>query len=118
MRNIPPERVARLIENAAACEERIEPKVNAFGRDYARRINSLPSTLRKPNFAPGMGISLPNEEKVTKFVVLAAQITDNDTRGNSGKSHQGGEAAGVVLTETEPPMKKEFIEISLLVRTR
>ena len=64
-----------------------------------------------------MGISLPNQEKATKFVVLPAQVTDNDTRGNSGESHQGGEAAGVVLTETEPPMKKEFIEISLFVRT-
>ena len=58
-----------------------------------------------------MCIRLSHDKEPADFVVLAAKIADDDARWNSSQSHQGGEAGGVVLTETGTATEKEFVEI-------
>src|SRR5260370_32768284 len=46
---------------------RSEPKVDALGRDHARRIGPYPAALRKPDLAPGMCIRLPHDKEPAEF---------------------------------------------------
>src|SRR5438132_11347229 len=89
--------------------------MHAIGGDNGSGIDSLPSEVREPDFAPGMSIRLSHEKEMSNLVILPAQITGNDTRGNSGQSHQGREAGRVVFAKSKTAMKKEFIETILSV---
>ena len=65
-----------------------------------------------------MCIRLSHDKESAEFVVLAAQIADDDARWNSSQSHQGGEAGGVVLAKTDAATEKEFVEIVPFVFAR
>ena len=65
-----------------------------------------------------MGVRLPHEKESPQIVVLTPQITDDNTRGNSGHSHQGGETGSVVFAKANSTMKEEFVKIVLLVFAR
>jgi hypothetical protein len=65
-----------------------------------------------------MCIRLSHKKELAELVVLTAQISNHDARGNSGQSHQSGEARGIVLAETDPAMEKEFVEIVPFVFAR
>src|SRR5206468_4826641 len=108
----------QLTGGATPFQKGVESQIHAIGSDDGSGIDSLPAALREPDFAPGMGICLSHEKEVSNLVILAAQVTGNDARWNSGQSHQGGETGGVVLAKSKAAMKKEFIEVVLSVFAR
>src|SRR5438477_1972622 len=89
--------------------------MHAIGRDNSGRIDSFPSAVGEPDFAPGVSIRLSHENEMSNLVILTAQITGNDAGGNSGQSHQGRETGCVVFAKSKPAMKEELIEVILSV---
>jgi hypothetical protein len=55
-----------------------------------------------------MGVSLSHEKEMAQIVILTAQIADDDTRRNSGQTHQRGETRGVVFAKANPPAKEKL----------
>jgi hypothetical protein len=62
-----------------------------------------------------MGIGLSHEKESAQIVVLTPQIADDNARGNSSQSHQGGETGGVMFAKANSPMKEKFVQIVLPV---
>ena len=90
----------------------------AAGGDHAGWIDSRPSILRNPDFAPGMGVGLVHEKESAQVIVFAAQIADHDARGNSGQPHQSSETGSVMLAKAGATMKEKFLQIVLVVFAR
>src|SRR5207244_6795000 len=91
----------------ASLEKRVEIETGPSRRNCAGWIHSCPSAIRKPDLTPGMGIGLSHEKESAQIVILTPQIADDNTRGSSRQSHQGGKTGGVMFAEANSPMRSE-----------
>ena len=57
---------------------------------------------------------LSHEKESAQIVILTSQIADDNTRGNSSQSHQGGETGGVMFAKSNSTMKEKLVQIVLL----
>jgi hypothetical protein len=62
-----------------------------------------------------MRVCLSHEKEMAQIIILAAQISDDDARRNSGQTHQGSEAGCVVFAKANPSMKEKLFQIVLSV---
>jgi hypothetical protein len=62
-----------------------------------------------------MGVGLSHEKESAQIVVITPQMANDNTRGNSSQSHQGGETGGVMFAKANSTMKEKLVQIVLLV---
>src|SRR4029077_4710388 len=62
-----------------------------------------------------MRVCLSHEKEMAQVIILAAQISDDDARRNSGQTHQSSEAGGVMFAKANPSMKEKLFQIVLSV---
>src|SRR5439155_16460421 len=75
--------ITQLAGGAASFQKEVQSQIHAIRSDDGSGIDSFPSAIRKPNFAPGMGIGLSDEKEVPDLIILPAYIASNHPRGNS-----------------------------------
>ena len=104
-----------IIGGDAPFQKVIQSQTETVRRDNAGWIYSGPAFFRQPNLAPGMTVRLANHEKMSKVVILSAQISNHYPSGNSGQPHQGSEACRVMFAKADPAIKQEVFEVVVLV---
>ena len=79
------------------------------GRHHRGRVYAHPAAPRKPDFRPGMGVTLPHYPETVHSVALAALVTGDDTRRNVQRAHQDHEGRRDVFAKAFFAVEPEFV---------
>ena len=83
--------------------------LDTLGRDGRGRIDAGPATAFQPDFSPGMGIGVANQQVLAARIPEAALVSGHDTGRNTGRAHQDRKRRSIVFTVPGSQVEQELV---------